>query len=374
MKKLFVIAIFASLAFQSCNDNETTPDNLFKSYDRQGMLRNIGNTIVFSFEGLNTTTQELSVICKKFSQDPSEANLTEAQSKWKQASAKWQMCQLYNFGPLETLQLYGSIDTWPVNTTAIESALNTSVAIDNIFIESKSIQIKGLKAIEYLLFNSTQGNAYILELYKSGSNASKRKEYLQALAINLNKKASTLYDAWKPSGGNYLQSFINADGNDVSSSIGLITNAMSLQIDKIKNGKIGNALGKLNGGVVDATLIESAESQVSIDNIRNNIISLQNTFQGITPDGQDLHGFDDLLNHLGAKYNEKLLSDEIKARFATALAKTAAIQGPLDYAIKNNPQQADEAYISLKDLLIVIKADMVNKLGVSLTFVDNDGD
>ncbi|MEZ4590081.1 MAG: hypothetical protein R3D55_02920 [Chloroflexota bacterium] len=68
------------------------------------------------------------------------------------------------------------------------------------------------------------------------------------------------------------------------------------------------------------------------------------------------------------------LSQVIDAQFVTTLAAFDEIEGSLHTAVTTNPNQVNAAYDEVRTLLVLIKADMANHLGVTLTFNDNDGD
>ena len=71
---------------------------------------------------------------------------------------------------------------------------------------------------------------------------------------------------------------------------------------------------------------------------------------------------------------EEPLSQVILRQFDAALAALRAIDGPLETAVQANPAQVESAYQETLSLLTLLKADMVNQLGLTLTFNDNDGD
>lgn len=374
MKKYILFVLLVLCVTTSCKKDNNAPENLFKSYDRQAMLANLGNIILESYQKFYNSTDNLIPIILKFTNEPTIANLAEAQAAWKTASSDWKQCELYNFGPIETLQLRASIDTWPLKAENIESTIANGVTIDNAFIESKSINVKGLKALEYLLFSNSNSNETVIELYTIHSLKEKRKDYLLAVAQNVHQKASIILNSWIPTNGNYIKDFINSDGNDVSSSIGMLVNVIVGHTDEIKNKKLGIPLGKLNGGTIMSAEVESFYSGTSIQNIKDNLETLERVYRGKSITGIEGQGLDDLLNHLGAKYNDRLLSEEILARFKNVNDKINLIPGNLQQALVTNPQSVEDAYTATKDLLVVLKADLVNNLGVLLTFTDNDGD
>jgi predicted lipoprotein len=91
--------------------------------------------------------------------------------------------------------------------------------------------------------------------------------------------------------------------------------------------------------------------------------------------GGDGLGFDDYLDFLGAEGEGGLpLSQVIDDQFVTTLAAFDAIEGTLHTTVTDQPDQVNAAYEEVRTLLVLLKADMANQLGVTLTFNDNDGD
>jgi len=116
-------------------------------------------------------------------------------------------------------------------------------------------------------------------------------------------------------------------------------------------------------------LVEAPYSGDSLPRIIATVESLRATFNG-----SEGLGFDDYLNFLGAMYEDRPLSEAINAQFDASLAALRAIDEPLETAVTADQAQVEAAYEELRTLLVLFKVDMVNHLGLTLTFNDNDGD
>jgi len=375
MKKSLFVSFFIFLCFTACKKDKKEQPTPSKGFDRQAMLQNIGeNNIVPSFKKFSIATEALVTACDDFTHEPSDAKLQIAEKRWLEASSAWKLCELYYFGPMEDRLLKGGIDLWPVPGENVEEVIASTAVINDAYIESKGGYFKGLKAIEYLLFNNSEAYTYIINQYTTDTLAERRKECLNALAINLNKKAGLLYDAWQPASGNYLQAFVTASGTDISSSISKMVNQMVYFTDFIRNQKLGVPLGKMNGDVRQPDKVESLQSKTSLDNIRDNLTSLETLFLGRSLQGENGLGFDDFLDFNNTRYGDHLLSQEIIMRLKNAKEKVTQVNMPLQEAVLNDPSAVEAAYLAMKDLLVVLKTDMVSSLGIGLTFTDNDGD
>jgi predicted lipoprotein len=344
----------------------------FSSYDRKAMLGNLGNNLIIpAFQSFQTESGLLKTAAETFAASPNEVNLKAVQDRWRSAAAAWKRAELYKLGPVEDQFLGVAVEYVPTNPTGIDNAIAAGNALNSDYVESKGTNVKGLPALEYLLFDRTNGNAAILGKFTTGDLAAKRREYLKALSQNLNGKASTILTAWQSI---TLAKFINADGRDVSSSLGLLTNEVIILTENIKNNKLGAPLGKLGNGTAQPSLVEAGQSESSLSHIKTNLQALENTFLGRNEAGQDGQGFDDLLDALQAKNNGQLLSVVIKAKFADVNTKVNAISMPLQDAVVQQPQAVESAYVACKELIVLLKVDMTSNLGVLVTFSDNDGD
>jgi uncharacterized protein len=393
MKKILLILLLLPFTFfTGCKDDDpdnNPPKDPFDQYDRKDMLRNLGyNVIIPVFNDFNQKTNALQQAVNNFTATPTATSLDALQNAWKEAAFSWKRAEMYKIGPLDkdnngnnliAVIDFGSANTMEianaVNTAGVENAINSAPGnIDNAYIESlTAANLKGLPTIEYLLFNRDQGNSFILDQYINGANVQKRKDYLKALGENLKIKSETIVNAWSPSGGNHLETFINADGRDIGSSIGMMVNEIVYQIEVIRNEKVGRPLGKRTNGSPQPLSVEAKYSNNSIAFIKENITGLERAFKGEGTAG-DKSGFDDLLNHLKAEFNGQPLAQLIKDQFGAVKQKADAVNMPLQDAISQNPAAVEALYTELNKLLVLTKVDMVNNIGVVITYIDNDGD
>jgi uncharacterized protein len=180
-------------------------------------------------------------------------------------------------------------------------------------------------------------------------------------------------NGWKPGSGNHLQAFINSDGRDIGSSIGMMVNEMVYQIEVMRNEKVGRPLGKRTSGNIQPQSVEAKYSDNSLAFIKENITGIEKAFTGNGAAG-DKAGFDDLLDQLKAEFNGQPLAKMIKDQFQAVRQKADAINIPLQDAVNQNPAAVEALYTELNKLLVLTKVDMVNNIGVVITYIDNDGD
>lgn len=371
---LFLIILGIGIVSACSKSNEVS--DAFENFDRKSMLTNLGTKVIVPlFEQFYQKTSTLEQTLTAYTADPqSEEKLKAAQQAWIAAAIAWKEASVFKQGPIEDKFLLSNVDFSTngvyLNISLLEKTIIEATSIDNAFIESKGATVKGIHAVEYLIFDKSQNNSNIISLL-TGANSTKRRSYLLALSTNLKNQGKVIIDEWNSS---YLSTFQNADGRDINSSLGKLSNKLIEQIYTIRDERIGLPLGKRNNGTVQPELVESYLSGVSVTLAINELKGIEDAFLGRTPAGVNGVGIDDLLDKLGAKSGEELLSSKIKNQFTSVYAKLNAIQNPLSLAVINSKTDVQTAYDEIKKLQVLMEVDMINNLGVLLTFSDNDGD
>lgn len=372
LKKAIILFLFSAVLACSKSDN---PDPISNS-DRGVILSDIGkNVIVPSFEAFESTTKTLAANADAYIADAkNEQKLIGLRESWIAAASAWKRSILFSQGPVETDFLATAVYFNSLNTSGIEKSVSqTTIPIDNAYIETLGAAFKGLPAIEYLIFDKQAGNAGIIGNY-TGINAARRGLYLKALCQNLNNQATVIANKWKSGGDNYVAKFSAADGNDINSSLGMLSNKMIDLIYTIKDERIGAALGKRNNGTPQPDLVDAKISDASLALLKSELLSLESAFTGKGVAGAEGKGVDDMLDQVKAMSGSELLSTKIKNQFAVVYAKQAQITVPLSAAVTTQKEIVSALYDEVKKLQVMMEVDMINNLGVLLTFSDNDGD
>lgn len=355
--------VFAAAACSKSTDSSKSSSSLFGSYDQGTMLTNIGSNVLLA--GINnfstSAAADVSAI-SAFTANPNATTLTAAQTAWTALALNWGTVAPFNFGPLNDNLISATVDTWPANDTKIETAITAQSTAASVGADTK-----GLKGLEYLLFDKT-GNAAVLAKY-TGTGAASRITFLNSVAQDLAAQATNLQKQWT---GGYLNTFESAKGNDVSSSVSQVVNTISLYLDEVKNMKIGNPIGmgvKVNDNQAHPDLIEYTIAEESLPVMKANVLAMKAAF-----DGGSGQGLDDLLNYVKAQKNGQNLSTVVDSQFDDVITKMNLINSPYATAVGSQKQQVQDVFTSLKTLIAYFKVDVANNLGVTITFADTDGD
>ncbi len=344
------------------------------TFERRAMMENLATQLIQpGHEALRARLNELVAATQDFTGNPTPATLDAVQASWLQANLARMAVLPYNFDWVADSMIHNRLDTRPARVDFIDSVvLGGSLPLSSEYIDSLGSSSVGLGVMEYLLFDPAGGDDAILATFTTGADATRRRELLNGLAAALPPRADEIIAVWSPAGENYTQVFIedaDAPAGDVWGSINLLTNHMVAVTEEIVGDRLGQPLGKRNNGQVRPDLVEAPYSGASLERIIATVEALWLTYRG----GDGL-GFDDYLDYLGATYGDAPLSQEVNARFEKALAALQAIDGPLETAVVTNPAQVEAAYEAMRELMTIIKVDMISQMGLTMTFSDNDGD
>lgn len=365
-----VIGIIFLGFLQACNKDDDNPGS--ESFDRGAMLSNIGSNIIIpGYVNLKENTDRLNESVTAFNASPNSINLQIVQDDFKEAFRAWQNVSVFEIGPAEAVLLRANLNTFPTDPEQI----NSNITSGNYNLgTANNLDAKGFPGLDYMLFGLGQNEEEIITAYTTNELAGNRKIYLSELVLDIKSKVDNVVTNWQPDGGNYLNTFINAQGTDVGSSLGQLVNELNYDFEIIKNPKLGIPLGKKTLGITLPANVEAYYSGISAELALLNAVAIENVYLGKSMNRTDGIGLDDYLVHLQAQHNNELLSTAIKNQFAIVKTRLEQVPDPLSATIENNYEIADAAYNEIQKTVVLIKTDMPSAMGVLITYQDNDGD
>ncbi|MEH0154403.1 imelysin family protein [Limibacter armeniacum] len=363
MRKSWVIAALFSLSiFQtSCDDsnNEVKVD-----FERSKMLENYGSNIILpATQQFSETANALNSAVQAFVDTPDNTTLTAAQDALTATYEAWAEVNPYQFGPVNESTFLRNINSFPTRITALNDTIATG-SWDLTYIYNN--EIKGLPAIEYLLFNEQA-----LDSFTADANAENRKQFLADVTQEVSTIASSVSTAWEDG---YATDFATKTGNDPSSAISMIVNEMNKAYERSKNNRLGYPMGKnALSGEVSPKSLESYYSAHSLELLKANVTTIENIFLGKgSTDGEGL------ADYLTAMYEAGAIKEDLTSKINNQIGSIKSglnnLQGPLSNLIENKDNSLEQVYQDMSDLVIMIKTEMPSALSVSITYTDNDGD
>ncbi|MBS1730823.1 MAG: hypothetical protein JSS67_08605 [Bacteroidetes bacterium] len=341
--------LFFILAFSACNKADLPPDDT--THLREDILNNSANNVCLaSYQDLYSKTQQLLTAVNTLNTTTTDVNLDAARQLWKDTRTTWEQSEAWLFGPVSSDNIDPRIDTWPVDFNALDSILSTSNILNEDYVNGLDDALKGFHPIEYLLWGQ-DGNK------TANAFTDREKEYLLALATNINTLAQEVENSW---GSGYVNQLALAGNGSTEyatkvDAFSEIADAMAGICEEVANGKIKDPYDQQN-----PSLEESPFAKNSIADFTNNIQGVLMMYQGnFKVDGK---GLEDLVR----TYNLGL-DNEIKTAHAAAIASLNAITVPFGEAILTQQTQVQNAMTKINTLKDIIE----NKL---LPFVKQYGE
>lgn len=371
IKFAFYLLAASVMMAASCRPDEEEPLPE-PEFDRSVMLANYGNNIIIpNYLKLSQSLDTLSQLKDVFISSPTQTNLDDLRMGLKKSWKNWMHCSSYEFGPASAVLLRQTINTFPTDTTQINSNI---ISGTYTFGSAANIDAAGFPALDYLLFGTGANDTEILNAFTIDSDFANRKQYLNDVVEYIESNVDGVYHSWISSGGNYIATFLNATGTDVGSSTGMLVNDLNFDYENLKNFRIGIPLGKQTLDIPLPEKVEVLYGKYSSELSREFIRAIENLYLGRSRSGNDGQGLDDYLSFINANYNGGSLNDAIKFRLGEVKTALDNMPNDLGDAVVNNSTPVNDAYLKIVQALVVLKTDMPSALGILITYQDNDGD
>ena len=251
-----------------------------------------------------------------------DASLMAAREAWATASAVWQHAELFQVGPAASASsspdfgedFRDQIYSWPlVNACRVDQELVEGSYTDVDAFASEQVNVKGLDALERLLFHPGDTNACSIkssintdgswDALSSEERVQKRAAYAVTVATLLERDATALADRWSTSFGEELSTPGSPTSRftTVQEALNAVSDAL-FYLDKMtKDAKLGTPLGLIN--CESETCPEAVESPLGLQStrwIRENLNGLRRVLMGgKEPAMEGQTGWVDLLASLG---------------------------------------------------------------------------
>lgn len=359
MKYYFQNFFIASLLvfITACKDKK---DEIEKNFDQAAMLQNLSDNIFIpAYQELNDNSNNLKASWSSFKTAPTLPNLTDLKNQFEKAYQSFQKVNYLEFGPAANLSLRNNLNTFPTDTLTIENNIvNGNFNLNTV----SSYAQKGFPALDYLLFQQDE-NTVLNQLQQNN-----RKLYVDTLIAEISTLVNTTKSNWENS---YTNDFKNKTGSDIGSSIGILTNAWNQHYERnFRDGKIGIPIGIRSLGIIYPSKCEAYFSGISLSLAIANLEAMERMYLGKDENGINGKSFDDYL----IEFDAADLDNSIKNQFSKANLALQNLSNPLALNIINDKASVEAAYQEIQKLILLIKIDLPSRLGILITYQDNDGD
>jgi putative iron-regulated protein len=285
-KKNIIITILAfwSCLLQSCNRPDIVQPTVQLDPMKTQALLGYANMTSALTSMISSRAQLLRDSALIFISNPTGSGLNSLQKTWISARVPWEMQEAFEVGPAETLGIDPGVDTWPVDTHGIDTAIPN---VSN-FLATAPLGIKGYHGIEYLLWGASGTK-------QAADFTATQLILLDSLTRDLVNKVRTLNDQWGSSGPFYLTFTQAGTGNSIyanqDAALSDALNAMAGLVQEMTEDKLGLPLQN--------PVIYHGESQYSDNSLadyKNDLLSIKAAYTGmLSINNEQYFGFSNLV-------------------------------------------------------------------------------
>jgi len=156
MKKLIFLFAAGCITVVSCSkdDNNTTSQTNFETLKDSVIIDFVNKTAIPGYEDLLSKATTFDNVVTALNSAPTDANLTAAQTAWKNMRSTWEQCEGYLVGPVEDDNYDPNMDTWPVDYVQMDSLLASANTLEVADIEALStLSLRGYHPIIHFVGN-----------------------------------------------------------------------------------------------------------------------------------------------------------------------------------------------------------------------------
>ncbi|WP_299128463.1 imelysin family protein [uncultured Winogradskyella sp.] len=356
----------------SCSDDSSDTDTNTDEFNRQAMLTNwADNIIVPSYTTFGIDVNALKAATDNFEAAPTEANFSTLRAAWQDAYISWQNVSMFNIGPAETVFFRSFINTYPTNTSSIDTNIETG----NYNLQDINLNdAQGFPALDYLLFGLENTDNSILEKYTTDANSSAYITYLVDLVDRIKALTDSVILEWQTG---YRDTFVNNDGSSSNSSTNSLVNDWMEYYERIfRNGKIGFPAGVFSGGNIEADKVEAFyKKDLSKTLCLEALDALQGFFNGDAINGLgNGESLEDYLNFLNTMKEGDDLSTLINTQFNASRDAITTLNDNFYQQIITDNNAMLNAFEILQANVVLLKSDMFSALSIAVEFNSGDGD
>lgn len=348
----------------------------------------VERVIVPSYVAFADRAAELSLVLGALLQaegEDADAAVTDtAKAAWSATMDAWQEAELFLLGPAAPMasaaggaDLRDTIYSWPItNACRVDQETMRGVHVDAASLEAAPANVRGLDALEWLLFAPSRDNACPPQtaINADGSWAAlsdeevrvKRATHAKAIAERLELEAKALRDVWLASGGNFAAEFgqagLTPTYRSAQEGLNALSDAMFYLEKEGKDMKLAVPLGLSD--CTEPVCPDKTENPLSRRSKEHLLINAR-TFLRLYHGGADAAsgtGFDDLLIAMGASE----LAETFRLRFELAIEAIEAIDGPLEEALVTDRPTVLAAYEALRSATDLLKTEFLSVLDLEL--------
>ena len=359
----------SSSTSSSTTGSETTSTTPAE-FDRGAMLAFWADKIIIpSLESFNESLFQLLEATNSFIDNPDQEKLSQLRDKWLTAYKAWQFVEMFDIGKAEEIYFKNRLNLYPVNKDRVNSNIDSgSYDLD----KAENFTSQGFPAVDYLLFGIGENDESVIAKYLISD--SPHSKYLKDVVSKAVELTNIIKVDWEEG---YRSTFVELTDNTATSSINKLTNDFIFYYEKgFRAHKIGIPAGVFSGSPLPDRVeayygrvysrVLAIEAANAVDNFFNGRSFSENEDIGLS-----LKSYLDFIE--GDSISSKL-SDEIDAQIAASIESISSLKENFVDQVNENNIEMLRTYDVIQAAVVMLKVDMLQKLNISVDYVDADGD
>lgn len=363
----------------ACSDSEgdTSDQETKESILKTAVNPYVNKTVIPTYKAMADAAIEMYDKCVIMQEAFKESNLTidmikAAGESWNTSRKYWELSEAFLFGAAADYNIDPHIDSWPLDKTAMDRMLNNPGQMAQMspdyVANNLGYGLLGFHAVEYMLFQlennettsapraiskfTTQEMIYLTSVAGDLRNQCVRLEASWAGLENVSSEKQEILADMEPT-FNYGSSMLNSGNggsrykNYQDAAEDIIQGCIDIA-DEVGNTKIGRPVN--GSSEEDKNYIESPYSLNSIVDFTDNIISIQNAYQGSNAGDASIS---DYIKHI-----DPALDEEMRAAINNAITAIKKIPEPFAKTATTNADAKAAVTIVGTDLVKALEKVM----------------
>jgi predicted lipoprotein len=325
----------------------------------------VGGFVRPAYQDFHQATSQLSAGVKALCSAPSQAAVDTARKAFGGAVDAWSKAEIIRFGPVTEENRLDRILFWPdrkgTGLKQVQAAIQTrdETAADPAKLAAKSVAVQGLGALEYVLFGTDSDML-------AGTDGAYRCSFGAAIAINLDKMAGDIEQAWNSPDG-FAATWSKPDAKnplyrDNDEAVGELFDVFVTGLEMDRDVRLGGFLGKTAKEDKPKQAL-FWRSEKTVDSVAGNLAGMKALFE--------ISGLGDALSD-----EMRWIENSINFEFANAARAAAGSEGPIADVLVNPDRRGKLAYFGVvtSSLSELFGKRLAGELGLTSGFSSLDGD
>lgn len=343
--------------------------------DRQEVLRDLVSVVMLpEYEELVSASKALVKANEALEAAPSEGKLHEAQAAFRRLRGHYSQSEAFYFGPAADISITGeAIDSWPTDGEKVEALVAGDKPVDADAVARLGANLRGFPALEYLLFDSAEGDEVVLARLREEGLGARRLELAVSLAEDLSQNFERVRESWGDRDEGYAHELAEA-GVDSSifarqrDGIDEVVTGMLYVAELMVMRKLAKPLGVDTNGKPHPELEQASRSDGTVDALRDNLRGLESVYltKRGKQSGRSLSG--------EVRAANRDLDERFRQSLTDALAAVDAVPGSFREALVEDTKSIELVYQKVRVVKSTIQMELAGALGASIGFGFSDTD